>query len=1430
MQAPPLIQLVLIATLAGIASLCPSLVFKPQKLISSSSVFSLSGVAAFAYLYNDSRQLLYASAASSAIISAFLSGLFASIAVYRLSPWHPLAQYPGPTLAKLSKWYMAYWIAKGNRHLKLQEWHRVYGPWIRIGPNEVSVDDPAAIRPIYSQMFRSLSYQGAPQDADALVTTVDKEEHALRLVAWTKAFSVERLKHYRASAQVRTAQLLDILAKQEKAVSLSHWISLWAIDVMGDMSFSGGFETLGAGKDEEGWMEVLHMGALFVGVLGQVPWMRDIIALAPAPGPIVSFQKFAGKKVEETGQKTGGNRSDILSIIQNDTEGGVELTRLQAHADASFIVLAGSDTVSEAMTALMRYIAADNEIQSRLRSELTGAFDGPLEDKDASTLLKLPYLDACVQEALRLVPPVAAGPPRWNENRPTQVLDHVIPARTTIAPPNYALFRDPRNFFNPNKFMPERWLGGITPHNTEAFVPFCFGPGVCIGKPVAIYNMKLLAASLTMAFDITFPENFDIAKFDNSYREHNLWVHDELLVKLKPLRWHSPYAKMDSIRVPKVRNLVEQVAITKGGVTSTGTVHLTAHHLIFDYEDKKLEETWVPYPLISLVQRLPQALNGQSPLSFSTRTFEAFTLLFLRDSDATDVFESVKELTVAVSVTQLYAFFYSPNPPLPTNNGWSLYSPREEFGRMGLGTRTKAWRFTDVNKDYTFCPTYPARMVVPTRISDTTLQYASKYRSKCRIPVLTYLHWANYGSITRSSQPMVGITQNRSIQDEKLIEAIFQTHVSPDSRAHNGPVYGATPTNLIIDARPTANAVANTAKGAGTENMDHYKDAKKAYLGIDNIHTMRESLAKVVEALREADAMLASINNDLASQVSGISVLDRSALRRSGWLRHIQAIMEGTLLITRNVHINSSHVLIHCSDGWDRTSQLSSLSQLCLDPFYRTIRGFEILIEKDWLSFGHKFLDRCGHLSSEKFFISPTENAGSGGGADAAQAFIASVQNRFASQHHLKETSPVFHQFLESVRQVQRQFPKRFEFNERFLRQIYYHLYSCQFGTFLFDCERDRRVGSGGPPPCERTVSVWDFLNSAAELEKYKNPDYDPSLDDPTNRSSGADMGVLLPNPRDLRFWNELYGRSDEEMNGRVISPVARLTEFVGPIEGAVDDPVLNRSKTPSNVPLPPSPKPSPGPLDASLSVGPVPARTASPSAIGRSLSIPSTPSQDNSSGAGYSLSPPPLGSMVPDWFSSSSQQSPQRSRPKPPEFFTNAGTGVRSMWGKLSSNASTAFSAVQEAYAGMAKDLGKSGGGSDEIPSSRTAELHGREMLSAWGEESAASSRSGVSQVTSSFSAISVSTNPWATERTDLGSSTSAWDENPWNNTPKATPQKLQVDPGDLSDSLPLDPTVATPLRRTTAPTARIERVPQPSTSPPPNTGASDPLGVGPL
>jgi myotubularin-related protein 6/7/8 len=482
---------------------------------------------------------------------------------------------------------------------------------------------------------------------------------------------------------------------------------------------------------------------------------------------------------------------------------------------------------------------------------------------------------------------------------------------------------------------------------------------------------------------------------------------------------------------------------------------------------------------------------------------------------------------------------------------------------------------------------------------------------------------------------MVGLTNARSIQDEKIVESIFSSHKAPDSRVSQ-PVFGATSTNLIIDARPTTNAVANTAKGAGTENMDHYKECKKAYLGIDNIHTMRDSLNKVIDALGESEALAASVSGDLPGTNVAVVPVDRQALRRSGWLRHQVAILEGTLIIVRNVHVNHSHVLIHCSDGWDRTSQLSAVSQLCLDPYYRTTRGFQVLIEKDFVSFGHRFLDRCGHLSSEKFFLAPVDG---GGGADVAQALFASVQNRFAGNHHIKETSPVFHQFLEAVHNIQRQFPARFEFNELLLRDLHTHLYSCQFGTFLFNSERDRREGVAN------TVSVWDYINSEPQAEKYINPEYNPALDDPASRAPNADQGVLFPNPKDVRFWHELYGRSDEEMNGRFAAVPAPLPAFTsGVIESLEDDLALP---------------------DASISL----------SSSGPPSRAASTPPPALSS------SPAPVLSPVPARVPSPLALGPRVARPPPTDLFVSASGGVRSMWDRLSSGAGAAFSAVQDAY-----------------------------------------------------------------------------------------------------------------------------------------------------
>ena len=87
---------------------------------------------------------------------------------------------------------------------------------------------------------------------------------------------------------------------------------------------------------------------------------------------------------------------------------------------------------------------------------------------------------------------------------------------------------------------------------------------------------------------------------------------------------------------------------------------------------------------------------------------------------------------------------------------------------------------------------------------------------------------------------MVGLNKNRSIQDEKLVEAIFNSGLVPPVQGHS---------HLILDARPTANALAQTAMGAGTESSDVYKGARIVFLGIENIHVVRDSLGRLIDGI-----------------------------------------------------------------------------------------------------------------------------------------------------------------------------------------------------------------------------------------------------------------------------------------------------------------------------------------------------------------------------------------------------------------------------------------------------------------------------------------------------------------------------------------------------------------------------------------------------
>jgi len=215
------------------------------------------------------------------------------------------------------------------------------------------------------------------------------------------------------------------------------------------------------------------------------------------------------------------------------------------------------------------------------------------------------------------------------------------------------------------------------------------------------------------------------------------------------------------------------------------------------------------------------------------------------------------------------------------------------------------------------------------------------------------------------------------------------------------------------------------------------------FCGIGNIHAVRDAYNKVSSLVHSPTT------NDTTFS---------SQLEESKWLGLIRLILAASWEAAYWIHVHRLPVLVHCSHGWDRTSQVAALCQLFLDPYYRSIKGFCALMEKDFLAFGHPFHTRCAH--------------GEGRGGE-------NVNGNDEGQ-----ISPIFIQFLDAVSQIIRLMPNEFEFTGDFLLELSQHVYSCRFGTLLCDSDRERETVAAIR---QRTHSVWDYLET---LEKCRNPHF----------------------------------------------------------------------------------------------------------------------------------------------------------------------------------------------------------------------------------------------------------------------------------------------------------------------------------------------------
>lgn len=232
-------------------------------------------------------------------------------------------------------------------------------------------------------------------------------------------------------------------------------------------------------------------------------------------------------------------------------------------------------------------------------------------------------------------------------------------------------------------------------------------------------------------------------------------------------------------------------------------------------------------------------------------------------------------------------------------------------------------------------------------------------------------------------------------------------------------------------------------------------------LEIENCEAQQEMLVELKAAVKQLDT----------KTLRNLRVM--AGLCGSRWSRELLKLLSGAARVASVLAGSGGSVLVHCNDGWNRTPQVVALAQILIDPYYRTLEGFEVLVEKEWVHSGHCFAARLGHA-----------------GKAAGEA-------------------PIWVQFLDCVWQLLQARPSAFGFGEPLLVALADAAWACRHGTFLFDSPALAAAAEAR----ERTVGVW------ADLRRRRTALLNPRYK--------AFPGLLKVHFKveDLQVWGGLYLR-----------------------------------------------------------------------------------------------------------------------------------------------------------------------------------------------------------------------------------------------------------------------------------------------------------------
>jgi cytochrome P450 len=432
-----------------------------------------------------------------------------------------------------------------------KELHDKYGELVRVSPRGLSLSSGNAWDDIYRQkngihLQKDSEWFGDSNQPTNILNCNDHDHTRIRKVV-AQGFSASALKQQESLLSKHTTYFLSQLRKhcntgEEGIVDIVHWYNLLAFDVIGDLSLGEPFHALKTGQvhpwikstfDAVKFWRVLRVANAYPSTLGLL--LKAFFALMPGASDMRdSFFAFPSTTVEKRIANPPDGRKDFLTHMLEYNALENHMTHKEIVEHACILIMAGSEEIATHLSGLTFFLLRNPETLLKAQQEVRRSY----ESEEQITLLsmsRLEYLQACINEALRLYPPVTSSVPRITSPHGNVIGGHSIPGGTSICTHQYAIYRNPDNFCNPDSYVPERWLADCPERykndRRSAFQPFHVGPRSCIAQNLVYFEARSVMAKLLWAFDLELVAPKE--KWDQQ-RVFVVWDKGPLMVKLKP--------------------------------------------------------------------------------------------------------------------------------------------------------------------------------------------------------------------------------------------------------------------------------------------------------------------------------------------------------------------------------------------------------------------------------------------------------------------------------------------------------------------------------------------------------------------------------------------------------------------------------------------------------------------------------------------------------------------------------------------------------------------------------------------------------------------------------------------------------------------------------------------------------------------------------